>query len=221
MERDQFLGRVRAALRGAELPDVGKLEPVPAISFADPVARFVATVAEVGAEAVEVAGPEAARREILRLAAGEMSGFPGPAGFIAWDGLDAIVPGLYDEVIAAGWERIEATVGTSTRPGDHRRVAKARVGITGADAGIAATGSVVLVHGRGRPRSASLLVEHHIALLPIDLICGSLDEALAIADWSISSNWVAITGPSRTGDIESILTLGVHGPRRLSVVLIG
>ena len=58
-------------------------------------------------------------------------------------------------------------------------------------------------------------------LLPVDRIVHSLNEALARVDWAESSNVVAITGPSRTGDIESILTLGVHGPRHLHIVLIG
>ena len=220
MERDQFLGRVRAALRGTRLPETIGPDPAPPISFGDPVARFVVAAGEAGAEIVQVEGPEAARGEIVRIAADEAFGRSGQAGFVAWDGLDAIVPGLYDDVAEAGWERIEASVGTESRLDDHQRVANASLGITGADVAIAATGSVVLGHGSGRPRAASLLVEHHIVLLPIDRIVASLQEALEITDWSMASNWVAITGPSRTGDIESILTLGVHGPRTLSIVLI-
>jgi len=202
VERDQFLGRVRAALRGTRLPETIGPDPAPPISFGDPVARYVVAAGEAGAEIVQVEGPEAARGEIVRIAADEAFGRSGQAGFVAWDG------------------RIEASVGTESRLDDHQRVANASLGITGADVAIAATGSVVLGHGSGRPRAASLLVEHHIVLLPIDRIVASLQEALEITDWSMASNWVAITGPSRTGDIESILTLGVHGPRTLSIVLI-
>ena len=219
MERDQFLARVRAARRGATLPEIGGPDSPPPITFADPVAQFVTRAADVDAEVVRVGGPDDARREVLRILG---SATPGDRlAYIAWDGLDGVVPGIYEDIANAGGERLEADVGTGTRPVDHRRVGKAGVGITGADAAIAATGSLVLTHGPGRPRSASLLVEHHIVLLPIDRIRASLDEALTVADWSATSNWVAITGPSRTGDIESILTIGVHGPRRLSVVLIG
>jgi L-lactate dehydrogenase complex protein LldG len=221
VERDQFLGRVAAARRGATLPDIAGPATAPPISVGDPVARFVTTAGEVGAKVVEVENPEAACQAILHIAAGGMSGLPSPGEFLAWDGLNSIVPGLYDYVIAAGWKRVATTVGDRTRLADHHRAANASIGITGADAAIAATGSVVLTHGPGRPRSASLLVGHHIVLLPADRIVPSLQEALKIADWSMTSNWVAITGPSRTGDIESILTLGVHGPRRVSIVLIG
>ena len=219
MERDQFLARVRAAGSGATLPDVAGPESPPPISFPDPVARFVATAESVGTDVVHVDGPEDACREVLRIL-----GAIAPRDsrrYVAWDGLDTLAAGLYEAIGNEGWERTDATVGIESRSADHRRVGAATVGITGADAAIAATGSVVLAHGPGRPRSASLLVEHHVALLPVDRIRSSLEEALRVVDWTATSNWVAITGPSRTGDIESILTLGVHGPRHLSVVLIG
>ncbi|MDJ0662928.1 MAG: lactate utilization protein [Acidimicrobiia bacterium] len=219
MERDRFLARVRAAQRGAGLPDVSGPQAAPPIEFADPVARFVSAADDAGAQVVPVERPETALRAIPRIAATERAG--PQAGYLAWDGLDPIVPGLYDIMAEQGWERIDAAVGRDTRASDHQRVERAAIGITSADVAIAATGSVVLQHGPGRPRSASLLVEHHIVVLRTDAIVPALHHALARADWDRSSNLVVITGPSRTGDIESILTLGVHGPRYLSVVLIG
>lgn len=214
MKRDQFLGRVSSALRGAGLPEVTGPAQAPAITFADPVARFVDSATAVSAHVVRVSDAGEASDAVARLMNGE-------ARFLAWDGLERVAPGWDVAVEANGWQRVDENVGAASRFVDHQRVGSARIGITTADFAIAATGSVVLKHGLGRSRSASLLVDHHIVLLPIDRIVSSLAEALASIDWTGNSNVVAITGPSRTGDIESILTLGVHGPRHLSIVLIG
>ena len=212
MERDQFLGRVKAALRGAQLPDVEGPVDSPPVTFEDPVERFVEMATSVNADVVRI-----------RSTADAVDHIPASAGrgrSIAWDGLDDYVPGIYDSLAAAGWERADATVGAGSWRVDHQRIGTATLGVTAVDVAIAATGSLVLAHGAGRPRSASLTVEHHVALLPVTRIVNSLEAAVAHVDWEGTSNVVAITGPSRTGDIESILTLGVHGPRHLTIVLI-
>jgi L-lactate dehydrogenase complex protein LldF len=95
-----------------------------------------------------------------------------------------------------------------------------KVGITGAVAGIADTGTLLVTSGPGRPLTASLLPDIHIAILPASRIRGSLEEALAGSDVSDASAAVLITGPSRTADIEMALTIGVHGPKQLVVFLV-
>ncbi|MDJ0954386.1 MAG: LUD domain-containing protein [Acidimicrobiia bacterium] len=219
MEREQFLGRVQAALRGAVLPEIDGPERPPQVTFADPVHRFVETAAAVDAQVTRADSAPEAVAAALRLVDATAAG-QDDRGYVAWEELDSLVPGLFDRLAAGGWKRIDATVGTDSRYEDHGRIGAASLGVTTADVAIAATGSVVLAHGPGRPRSASLLVAHHLVLLPVERIVSSLHEAMARVEWD-TSNVVAITGPSRTGDIESILTLGVHGPRHLSIVLIG
>ncbi len=97
------------------------------------------------------------------------------------------------------------------------------VGITGAYGALADTGSLVVVSGPGRGRIASLLPPVHIAVIGADQLSPTLATFLAanpdVAD--VGSNVVAITGPSRTGDIEGTLVLGVHGPGDLHVVIVG
>jgi L-lactate dehydrogenase complex protein LldG len=212
VEREQFLGRVRAALRGAVLPEATGPGAAPSIEFDDPVSRFIEQATKVAAE-VTVTHSAA---DAVDAVAGILDGRP----YIAWDDLDAVVTGWEEAVVSRGWERIDATVDATTRHADHARIGAVPVGITSADVAIAATGTVVVTHGDGRPRSASVLVEDHIVLLPADRIVPSLADGFERVDWD-TSNVVAITGPSRTGDIESILTLGVHGPRRLHIVVIG
>ena len=97
------------------------------------------------------------------------------------------------------------------------------MGITGAFAGIAESGTIAVVSGAGRSRLASLLAPVHIAVLRADRMYPSLAAFLAahadIAEQG--SNLVLITGPSRTADIEMTLTRGVHGPGEVHVVVLG
>jgi L-lactate dehydrogenase complex protein LldG len=105
--------------------------------------------------------------------------------------------------------------------------AAADLGVTGADLGLAASGSVLLLSGPGRGRGVSLLPPVHVALLPASRVVPGLTEAaLALQSWAAGAdaghgaNAVLVTGPSRTADIELTLTRGVHGPREVHVVLL-
>ncbi len=95
-----------------------------------------------------------------------------------------------------------------------------RVGVTGAVAGIAETGSLLLTSGAGETLKASLLPEVHIAVLNAAKILPTLADALTLPEVREASAGVVITGPSRTADIEMTLTIGVHGPGELHVFLI-
>ncbi len=93
-------------------------------------------------------------------------------------------------------------------------------GVTGALLGIAESGSLVLAGGEGRPLTASLLPEIHIAILKESDLVPNLLEALHHPEIRSASAAVIITGPSRTGDIEMTLSIGVHGPKEVHVFLI-
>ena len=96
-----------------------------------------------------------------------------------------------------------------------------QIGLTGALAGIAESGTLVVPGGKGRPLSASLLPETHIAVLRAEDVYASLAEALRLEDITRSSNTILISGPSRTADIEMTLTIGVHGPGEIYVFITG
>jgi L-lactate dehydrogenase complex protein LldF len=91
------------------------------------------------------------------------------------------------------------------------------VGVTKAACGLADTGSILVVDGKGNPLKASLLPEIHIAILRSADICPSLPDAMPLVQNSGAA--VFITGPSRTADIEMTLTIGVHGPKEIHVIV--
>lgn len=95
------------------------------------------------------------------------------------------------------------------------------VGITTAQAAIAETGTLVLDSSRERNRLVSLVPPVHIAIVDASSIFQSLGEALAFIhqDGNISPAVTFVTGPSRTADIELTLTIGVHGPQELYVIV--
>ena len=104
----------------------------------------------------------------------------------------------------------------------------ADVGITGGNALIADTGTLVLVTNEGNADLATSLPPVHIALVGIEKIVPTLDDAAAVlkllarsaTGQKISTYTQFITGPSRSADIELTLQIGVHGPKELHVVLL-
>lgn len=95
------------------------------------------------------------------------------------------------------------------------------LGITGAQFGIAETGTLVLESEREFNRLTSLVPPVHICLLGAANIRRTLGETLGILQKDLSRAVTFITGPSRTSDIELTLAIGVHGPAELYVILIG
>ena len=98
----------------------------------------------------------------------------------------------------------------------------AAFGITGADGGLAETGSIVLASAPGLASLASLLPPVHVALLKRSLMVESLPVFIAQNPETVTSgaNFVCITGPSRTADLEHVLARGVHGPKEIHVILL-
>ena len=97
------------------------------------------------------------------------------------------------------------------------------VGISTAQAAIAETGTLVLDSADERHRLVSLVPPVHIAIVDASRICETLGEALALlrSGKELSRAVTFVTGPSRTADIELTLTVGVHGPQELYVIVNG
>jgi len=97
-----------------------------------------------------------------------------------------------------------------------------QIGITQADYALADTGTLVVFSEPGEGRALSLLVPIHVAILEESRILASLDELIEREPNfpERSSAMLFITGPSRTADIERTLTVGVHGPGELHVLIL-
>ena len=99
--------------------------------------------------------------------------------------------------------------------------ARAEVGVTGCHGAIAETGSLGLISGPGCSRTVSLLPPMHVALVRRgDLVATMGDFFTTHGDaMARAANCTFVTGPSRTADIELSLTIGVHGPGKVAIIL--
>jgi len=98
------------------------------------------------------------------------------------------------------------------------------VGITGAFAAVAETGTLLLASGAVRPTTLNFLPETHVVVLHAGQITGPYEDAWerlrAAFGGRLPRTVNFITGPSRSADIEQTLQMGAHGPRRLHIILI-
>ena len=201
--RDEILGRIRTALADVppDEPPAAVLEPAVAAPgdidrFAERAGDYRATVVRTDdvAAAVEAA---CERHEALRL--------------LAPDGLPE------------GWapEGIELVADTAAAPLGRDTVAGADGVLTTCALAIAETGTIILDAGPGQGRRAlTLLPDLHICVVPADHIVAGVPDAIA----SLAGTRAPVTfisGPSATSDIELNRVEGVHGPRRLEIVVAG
>ena len=97
--------------------------------------------------------------------------------------------------------------------------------LTPAFAGIAETGTLMLVSGAERPTTLNFLPDNHLVVLREDQLVGPFEEAwdrlrAALGGGDLPRTVNLITGPSRSADIEQQLQMGAHGPRRLHIILV-
>ncbi|MFC1902574.1 LUD domain-containing protein [Chloroflexota bacterium] len=103
---------------------------------------------------------------------------------------------------------------------------RADLGMTGANVVTADTGTLFLIENEGNIRLATSAPPVHIALVGIEKLVPTLSEAYKVAEvtwryanYTVPSYVSLVSGPSKTGDIEKVITYGAHGPRELHVIL--
>lgn len=208
--RDDILSAIRAATgdRGSPAPPVeGHIAPARATGGAAELrARFIEQAEFAAASIAVAASPDGIAAAVAAYVA-SMQG-ESDVAVTPDDGLDAV---RWDEVLS------RFHVGAPT--------ASDRVTVTGAIAGIAETGTVLVRCGPSVANAAHLLSEAHIVVLPAERIVGGYEQAwrllrAAAPEGALPRAATFITGPSRTADIEKTPQIGVHGPRRLHIVLV-
>jgi len=104
---------------------------------------------------------------------------------------------------------------------------KADIGISGANAITADTGSVVLIENEGNARYVSNSPPKYVVIAGLEKILPTLTDATMLvevvsryASYYMPSFVSIISGPSKTGDIEKTQVLGIHGPREVHIILL-
>jgi len=106
---------------------------------------------------------------------------------------------------------------------------QAQAGITGADFAVAESATIGLIINKDQARLVSVAPILHIAIVPVDRIFPVYEPVIekvfgnvgATGRSPLPSQFVFITGPSMTGDIQGVLFKGMHGPRKVIVILVG
>ncbi len=200
--RDLILGSIRASLERSVSSPVA---PRPAILPArnpgtvdQEIEKLLAEATAIKADArrIQPADIPAALRDLVKTQA------IGKA--VLWNTARLKQLGVADALRALG-------VTIIPHDADKNVMATADLGITEADFALPETGTIGLYSSADQPRSVSLLPRVHLAFVPRRALRADLHQVFAEA--KARGYLVLITGPSRTSDIELILTIGVHGPQ--------
>jgi L-lactate dehydrogenase complex protein LldG len=210
--REEILARVRASLGRSPGTPVGPLPPTARVGprtagpAADEIELLFTEIGKLNGVTRRLAGRDALRPALADLVQAEAvrkATLWSTPDLAAWD-LDGALRALGVEIVSP--------------QADKHRVAECELGVTGVDAALPETGSLLLRSDPERPRVVSLLPRVHLAILTPAALRADMHQAFAEA--KDAGYCVLVTGPSRTSDIELTLTLGVHGPKSLHVWLL-
>lgn len=218
--RSTILNSIRRSLRRGELNDTAR-RAVEARLAQPPRGPAVAraAVAQPEKAALFCQWAEANNATVTRVAAGEV-----PAevsSYLARNNLPAAAA-IAPSPQLAGFDWASQKM-LSLRRG--RAEASDQVAITGAFAGIAETGTLVMASGPEHPVTLNLLPDTHIVVLRESDIVGGYEDVWTRLRERYGKDRMprtvnTITGPSRTGDIEQAMELGAHGPRRMHILVV-
>lgn len=224
--RETILGRVREALR-AKAPAPGhhgEEPPQPAPADVEGIRRWLPPAGRSWEQqrdqfAQNSLGLKTAFKVVASAAAagGEIRSIAAAEG---WRRLAAHQTPLLAEVVSvAGVETLWTDGGFATD-----ELEQCDGGITACEALVAQTGSVLVTSRACGGRALSALPPHHVVIATSEQLAPDLAAAFGLLRRKYGGNFPGmisfITGPSRTGDIERILVLGAHGPKRLTVLLV-
>jgi L-lactate dehydrogenase complex protein LldG len=138
---------------------------------------------------------------------------------------------------AEGWKKIATHAGALADPAaaslglpvlrsdggyDVNEMEACDAGLTECDALVAQTGTLVVTSRCSGGRALSVLPPHHVVVARREQLVRDLAAALALVQRKYAPDYPSmislVTGPSRTGDIERILVLGAHGPKKLTIL---
>ena len=216
-EREKILGRVREALQEPALishaaaPVTASTPrqwlPKVGLTADEQLALFARNSAELKTDFILVNSADEARQALVRLR--DTEGWKRIAAH-SGDLTNAICPPLNLPLLR------------TDRTYDVQGLEACDVGISECDALIAQTGSVLVTNRSAGGRALSVLPPHHVVLAQRDQMLADLPAAFELLQRKYADNYPSmisfITGPSRTGDIERILVLGAHGPKKLTVI---
>jgi L-lactate dehydrogenase complex protein LldG len=213
--RDAILSRIRTALAGdpqRSLPPVPEVWPRENPTVGAMAERFQRELEAVHGEVIRCDNMEAAQRKLAELASQE-----------SWEKIGSFDRLLCREVCRGLQPERVAWAGSDWTP---QSMSSLSVGVVEADYLLADTGTSMVACGRAEERLLCYLPPACVIVATADRLVEHLPAAWPqiaprIADPQVRGEFVFITGPSRTADIEKILILGVHGPKRLIVLLVG
>ena len=232
--REAFMARVRQALHTGKEPhhaESASEHNGEAVSLVqegeDLAARLQRELEGVGGHVARVRHAAEAAQYVTRLAEEK-----GAEVVVRWqsDLLDTLE--IDDALQGVGTEVHTASPPSEAEAADRRQelrdlLARADLGLSGVDAVIAETGTLMLQAQPGQMRGVSLLPPVHVAVARTDQVVATFADALRIVRQSgedmqqnLTSCISFVTGPSRTGDIELKLTVGVHGPGEMHLILL-
>ena len=219
-DRAEFLDSIRhrsGRYKPTHAPDVAwtpKEGPRQSEPIEDPPARFIEELEALGGHGKRVESVGEAREYVLSLARERSAKL-----LVRWD---------VDELEELGADEPLREAGTEVvvwRDLDNFKdvAAEADIGLSTAEGAIAETGTLILTGGPGRGRTVTLLPPTYVAVVPVDRVLSTVPEAIEkyAGEATLPANLCFHTGPSRSGDIEMTLTIGVHGPGDVHVVLVG
>src|SRR5919202_2850539 len=220
-DRTTFLDSIRhrtqaGRYKPTNAPDVAwtrKGEPKESEPVDDPPARFIEELEALGGHGRHVGSMDEACEYVLELAREREAKL-----LLRWD-----VEELEELGVEGPLGEVGVEVAVWRDLADFREIAgKADIGLSTAEWAIAETGSLVLEHGPGKGRTVTLLPPTYVAVLSADRVLRTVPEAIEkYAGGGLPANVCFHTGPSRSGDIEMEIFVGMHGPGDVHVILVG